>query len=76
MSKKNGEYRISEAQIRRMRDSGMTASAIGRALGVDRATVAVWFRNFGIPTKLIKVFSDDDIARAIESHRGRDIELR
>ena len=70
MSKKNGEYRISEAQVRKMHDAGMTSGAIGRALGVDRTTVRIWLKNFGIPTKLVKVFSDDDIARAIESHRG------
>lgn len=69
MSKKNGQYIISKAQIERMRDAKMTAAAIGRALGVDRATVRNWFIQFNIPTKLVTVFRDDEIAKAIKEHR-------
>lgn len=68
MSKVNGEYRISEAQLRRMHDARMTAGAIGRALGVDRTTVRAWLKSFGIPTKLVKIFTDDQITRAIQEH--------
>lgn len=72
MSKKNGEYKISVAQLRRMREARMGTVVIGRELGVNTATVRNWLLQFGLPTKLPPLeFSDDLIDNAIKRHKGK-----
>lgn len=63
-------FKVSEDQLARMYDAGMSGEEIAKVYGCNRRTVYDWFKRFGFKPRIkVKCIGDDAVTSAIERAR-------